>query len=312
MIRRQVLAAAMLTATALVAGCTESRPEAASPTSAPATSTPSATPNATPSAAPVPAPAELAALERRFGARIGVYAVDTGTGRTLAHRADERFAYASTCKALAAGAMLAATSDADRDRVVRYRRADLVAHSPVTERHVETGMTLRDAAEAAVRYSDNTAGNLLFDALGGPAGFARALREEGDSVTRPVRTEPELNAATPGDERDTSTPRALAGSLRAYTLGETLPPADRDLLLGWMRASTTGSGLVRAGVPAGWQVADKSGTGGYGTRNDIAVVWPPDSAPIVLAVMSSRGSRDAKPDDTLVAEAARATVTALR
>ncbi|RQX28984.1 class A beta-lactamase, partial [Micromonospora chalcea] len=195
---------------------------------------------------------------------------------------------------------------------VRYRRADLVAHSPVTERHVETGMTLRDAAEAAVRYSDNTAGNLLFDALGGPAGFARALREVGDSVTRPARTEPDLNAATPGDERDTSTPRALAGSLRAYTLGEALPPADRDLLLSWMRASTTGSGLVRAGVPAGWQVADKSGTGGYGTRNDIAVVWPPDSAPIVLAVMSSRGSRDAKPDDTLVAQAARATVTALR
>ncbi|MFJ8204439.1 class A beta-lactamase [Micromonospora chalcea] len=308
MIRRQVLTAAMLTATALVAGCTKDRPEAASPTSAPTAPAASATPNAE----PVPAPAELAALERRFGARIGVYAVDTGTGRTLAHRADERFAYASTCKALAAGAMLAATSDADRDRVVRYRRADLVAHSPVTERHVETGMKLRDAAEAAVRYSDNTAGNLLFDALGGPAGFARALRDVGDRVTRPVRTEPELNAATPGDERDTSTPRALAGSLRAYTLGEALPPADRDLLLGWMRASTTGSGLVRAGVPAGWQVADKSGTGGYGTRNDIAVVWPPDSAPIVLAVMSSRGSRDAKPDDTLVAEAARATVTALR
>ncbi|MEU4439945.1 class A beta-lactamase [Micromonospora chalcea] len=308
MIRRQVLTAAMLTATALVAGCTKDRPEAASPTSAPTAPAASATPNAE----PVPAPAELAALERRFGARIGVYAVDTGTGRTLAHRADERFAYASTCKALAAGAMLAATSDADRDRVVRYRRADLVAHSPVTERHVETGMTLRDAAEAAVRYSDNTAGNLLFDALGGPAGFARALRDVGDRVTRPVRTEPELNAATPGDERDTSTPRALAGSLRAYTLGEALPPADRDLLLSWMRASTTGSGLVRAGVPDAWQVADKSGTGGYGTRNDIAVVWPPDSAPIVLAVMSSRGSRDAKPDDTLVAQAARATVTALR
>ncbi|MBB5113730.1 beta-lactamase class A [Micromonospora echinospora] len=308
MIRRQVLAAAMLTATALVAGCTKDQPEAAPSTSAPTASTP----NATPSAEPVPAPAELAALERRFGARIGVYAVDTGTGRTLAHRADERFAYASTCKALAAGAVLAATSDADRDRVLRYRRADLVAHSPVTERHVDTGIALRDAAEAAVRHSDNTAGNLLFDALGGPAGFERALRDVGDRVTRPVRTEPELNAATPGDTRDTSTPRALVGSLRAYTLGEALPPADRDLLLGWMRASTTGSGLVRAGVPAGWQVADKSGTGGYGTRNDIAVVWPPDGAPIVLAVLTSRDSRDAKPDDALVAQAARATVTALR
>ena len=304
--RRQAIAAVLTTA--LAAGCTTDRPASAPRTTASAASTTSATQ----SPSPVPAPPELAALERRSGARIGVYAVDTGTGRTLAHRADERFAYASTCKALAAGAMLAATSDAERDRVVRYRRADLVAHSPVTERHVDTGITLRDAAEAAVRYSDNTAGNLLFDALGGPDGFARALRDVGDRVTRPARTEPELNAATPGDERDTSTPRALAGSLRAYTLGDALRPADRDLLLGWMRASTTGSGLVRAGVPDGWQVADKSGTGGYGTRNDIAVVWPPDRAPIVLAVMTSRDSRDAKPDDALVAQAARATVTALR
>ncbi|MET7470849.1 class A beta-lactamase [Micromonospora sp. NPDC005222] len=304
--RRQAIAAVLTTA--LAAGCTTDRPGPARRNTTPAASATSATP----SPSPVPAPPELAALERRFDARIGVYAVDTGTGRTLAHRADERFAYASTCKALAAGAVLAATSDADRDRVVRYRRADLVAHSPVTERHVRTGMTLRAAAEAAVRHSDNTAGNLLFDALGGPAGFARALSDVGDRVTRPARTEPELNAATPGDERDTSTPRALAGSLRAYTLGDALRPADRELLLGWMRAGTTGSGLVRAGVPDGWQVADKSGTGGYGTRNDIAVVWPPGRAPIVLAVLSSRDSRDAKPDDALVAQAAKVAVTALR
>lgn len=313
MIRRRLLAGAAVLTAAVTAGCTTDRPATAPPTSVPTvTATALPTVPATPATSPVPAPPELAALERRFGARLGVYAVDTGTGRTLAHRADERFAYASTCKALAAGALLAATSDADLDRVVRYRRADLVAHSPVTERHVATGMTLRDAAEAAVRYSDNTAGNLLFDALGGPAGFERALRDAGDRVTRPVRGEPDLNAATPGDERDTSTPRALVGSLRAYTLGGALPPADRELLLSWMRASTTGSGLVRAGVPAGWQVADKSGTGGYGTRNDIAVVWPPGGAPIVLAVMSNRDSRDAEPDDALVAQAARATVTALR
>ncbi|MGC4896800.1 class A beta-lactamase [Micromonospora sp. DT31] len=320
MIRRQVVTVAAALVTALPAGCAADRPEAAphstglaAPT-VPTTPTTPATPAnpATPASSPVPPPVELAALERRFDARLGVYALDTGTGRTLAHRADERFAYASTCKALAAGAMLATTSDADRDRVVRYRRTDLLAHSPVAEQHLGTGMTVRAAAEAAVRHSDNTAGNLLFAALGGPAGFARELRDIGDRVTRPARTEPTLNAATPGDVRDTSTPRALADSLRAYTLGDALPPADRELLLGWMRASTTGAGLVRAGVPAGWQVADKSGTGGYGTRNDIAVVWPPGGAPIVLVVLSTRGARDAEPDDALVAHAARVTLAALR
>ncbi|MGC4891001.1 class A beta-lactamase [Micromonospora sp. DT227] len=304
---KHVRRAAAALAIVLLAGCT-STPPAPRASTAPAAST---APGAS-TGAPVPVPGELAALERRFGARIGVYAVDTGTGRTLAHRADERFAYASTCKALAAGALLAAASDADLDRVVRYRRADLVSYSPVTERHVGSGMTLRAVAEAAVRHSDNTAGNLMFAELGGPAGFERALRGVGDRVTDPARTEPDLNEAAPGDVRDTSTPRALVGSLRAYALGDVLPPPDRAVLLDWMRSSTTGAALVRAGAPAGWRVADKSGTGGYGTRNDIAVVWPPNAAPIVLAVLTTRADRNATPDDALVAGAAAATLAAIR
>ncbi|MEV0156475.1 class A beta-lactamase [Micromonospora sp. NPDC050686] len=299
---------AVVLAVGVAAGCTPTPPSAApGPTAVPGTTAP-----AGPTATPVAPPAELTALERRFDARLGVYAVDTGTGRTLAHRADERFAYASTCKALAAGAVLAAASDAELDRVVRYRRADLVPHSPVTERHLASGMTLRAVAEAAVRHSDNTAGNLLFAELGGPAGFQRALRGIGDRVTDPARTEPELNEAAPGDVRDTSTPRALAGSLKAYVIGDALAPADQAVLLGWLKGSTTGAGLIRAGVPAGWQVADKSGTGGYGTRNDIAVVWPPNAAPIVLAVLSTHAGRDAEPDDALVARAAEVTLAALR
>ena len=304
---KHVQRAAAVLAIVFLAGCT-STPSAPRAGTAPATGP---APGAS-TGAPVPVLGELAALEGRFGARIGVYAVDTGTGRTLAHRADERFAYASTCKALAAGALLAATSDADLDRVVRYRRADLVSYSPVTERHVGSGMTLRAVAEAAVRQSDNTAGNLMFAELGGPAGFERALRGVGDRVTDPARTEPDLNEAAPGDVRDTSTPRALAGSLRAYALGDVLPPPDRAVLLDRMRSSTTGAGLVRAGAPAGWRVADKSGTGGYGTRNDIAVVWPPNAAPIMLAVLTTRADRNATPDDALVAGAAAATLAAMR
>lgn len=252
------------------------------------------------------------ALERRFDARLGVYAVDTGSGATVVHRADERFAYASTIKALAAAALLAVTTPADLDRIVRYSRADLVPHSPVTERHVADGMSLRDLAEAAVRYSDNTAANLMLDRLGGPAGLAARLRALGDTTTRPARTEPTLNEATPGDVRDTSTPRALATDLRAYVLGDALGAEDRTVLTGWLRANTTGGTTIRAGAPAGWTVGDKTGTGGYGTRNDIAVLWPPDGAPVVLAVMSSRTAKDARPDDALIAEATRLTVAALR
>ncbi|MEU4568194.1 class A beta-lactamase [Micromonospora sp. NPDC023956] len=302
---RRVAAGVALTGLLASTACGPGEPPspAPGPTSA-AASTP------TPAAGPVAGRA-FGALEARFGARLGVYAVDTGSGATVAHRADERFGYASTFKALAAAALLDATSPAELDRVVRYTRADLLPHAPVTGRNVGTGMSLRDLAEAAVRYSDNTAANLILAELGGPAGFARHLQALGDRTTKPARTEPGLNEAAPGDDRDTSTPRALATDLRAYVLGDALDAADRALLTDWLRRNTTGDGLVRAGVPAGWAVGDKTGTGGYGTRNDIAVLWPPGGAPIVLAVLSSRAAEDAEHDDALIAEATRAALDAL-
>ncbi|MET7950450.1 class A beta-lactamase [Micromonospora sp. NPDC005324] len=261
-----------------------------------------------------PSPAadqEFRRLEEQFGVRLGIYAVDTGTGRTVEYRSDDRFAYASTWKALAAAEVLDGTTDAQLNRVVRYSARDLVAHSPVTEKHVGEGMSLRALADAAVRYSDNTAGNLLLRHLGGPAGFESKLRALGDTVTDVARYETALNEATPGDKRDTSTARALVRDLRAYTVGDVLEPADRDVLRGWLRGNTTGAALVRAGVPVGWVVGDKTGTGGYGTRNDIAVLWPPDRAPIVLAVLSSRDTKDATPDDALIAQATRVLVASL-
>nr|WP_307249184.1 class A beta-lactamase [Catenuloplanes indicus] len=259
-----------------------------------------------------PAPASATGvyqrLEQRYDARLGVYAVDTGTGRTVTFRPDERFAYASTFKALAAAAVLDRTTDAELRRVIRYTAADLVDYSPVTELHVDEGMTLAAIAEAAITVSDNTAGNLLFRELGGPDGLERALRAIGDRVTSADRIETELNTAIPGDRRDTSTPRALATGLRAYALGGELCRGDREQLTAWLRANTTGAETIRAGVPAGWVVGDKTGSGGYGTRNDIAVLWPPSGAPIVLAVLSTRDTADAAYDNALLADAAAAVV----
>ncbi|WP_422733124.1 class A beta-lactamase [Micromonospora sp. WMMD558] len=254
---------------------------------------------------------EFRRLEERVDARLGVYAIDTGTGRTVGYRADERFAYASTFKALAAAEVLDETTDAELDRVVRYSADDLVTYSPITERHVADGMTLRAIADAAVRYSDNTAGNLLLRRLGGPQKFEKELREVGDKVTDPARYETALNEARPGDRRDTSTARAMAQDLRAYAVGDALEPADRDILNGWLRGNTTGGELIRAGVPDGWVVGDKTGAGGYGTRNDIAVIWPPDRAPIVLAVLSSRDQKDAGYDNALIARAAEVVIATL-
>ena len=186
------------------------------------------------------------------------------------------------------------------------------AYSPVTERRVGTRMTLKELCAAAVRYSDNTAANLLLDRLGGPHGLDAILEELGDDVTRMERPEPELNDWTPGDTRDTSTPRALARDLRALVLGDALEQPERAQLARWLRTSTTGAALIRAGVPEGWTVGDKTGTGAtYGARNDIAVVWPPGRAPVVLAIMTTRPEPDAEHDDRLIARAASAAVGAL-
>jgi beta-lactamase class A len=261
-----------------------------------------------------PAPSvarEFGRLEAEFDARLGVYALDTGSGQAVEHRADERFAFASTFKALAAGALLARHSPAELDRTITYAGTPLEPNSPITAQHVRDGMTLHDLMAAAVRYSDNTAANLMFAELGGPAGLEKDLRALGDRVTEADRVETELSEAKPGDRRDTTTPRAFAGDLRAYVLGDALPAADRTLLTGWLRTNTTGDELIRAGVPRGWVVGDKTGSGGYGARNDIAVVWPPHRAPIVLAIMSTRDTVDAEHDDALIARAATAAVTAL-
>ncbi|WAU83195.1 class A beta-lactamase [Streptomyces sp. Qhu-G9] len=256
-------------------------------------------------AATAPYAGELKELERKFDARLGVYAIDTGTGREVAYRDGERFGYHSTFKALEAGAVLRKYSLSGMDKVIKYSSDDLVANSPVTEKHVETGMTLSELCDAAVRYSDNTAANLLFEALGGPERLESELRKLGDKVTLMDRIEPHLSDWVPGETRDTSTPRALAKDLRAYVLGDVLRKRERAQLTTWLKTNTTGNEVIRAGVPAGWVVGDKTGSGsGYGARNDIAVVWPPDSAPIVMAILTNRGEAKDVHDNKLLAEAA--------
>jgi beta-lactamase class A len=277
---------------------------------APAPAAPSTPPSSAAPAAPS-ADTELAALEAEFDARLGVYALDTGTGRALEYEADTRFAYASTIKAPLAGVVLLETTEAELDELVTYEASDLLEYAPVTSQNVATGMTLRALADAAVRYSDNTAANLLFDRIGGPAGLDAALEELGDDVTQVDREEPSLNEATPGDPRDTSTARALATVLERLVVGDALDPGDRATLTAWLVGNTTGDALIRAGVPAGWTVGDKTGSAAYGTRNDIAVIWPPDAAPIVLAVLSSRASADAEHDDALLARATTVVLEAL-
>ncbi|MFK8850968.1 class A beta-lactamase [Streptomyces sp. Ac-502] len=301
--RRALLAAAFVP----LAGCT-SGGATASPT-APAFPTAPAPPSATPEAR---RHRRLNELEREYGARLGVYALATGTGASVTHRADERFAFCSAFKGLAAAAVLHRNPLSHLDTIVTYTEDDLMKHSPVTGKHVSTGMSIRRLCDAAVRYSDGTAGNLLLRDLGGPGELTSFARRLGDPVTRMDRIEPAITEATPGDPRDTSSPRAFGTDYRKLVVGNVLPTDKRAFLRDLLVRNTTGAERVRAGLPKSWTVADKTGTGDYGTLNDIAVAWPTESAPpIVISIMSSKPAKDAAYDQQLLARAAEYVVATL-
>ncbi|MCX5214288.1 class A beta-lactamase [Kitasatospora sp. NBC_00240] len=260
---------------------------------------------------------QLHALEQAHSARLGVFAYDTVTGRTVLHRADELFPMCSTFKTIAVAAVL---RDLDRDgeflaRRIRYTGKDVTdsGYAPITglPENLADGMTVADLCAAAVDHSDNTAANLLLRELGGPRAVTRFCRSVGDGVTRLDRWEPELNSAEPGRVTDTSTPRAIGRTYARLTLGDALRPHDRERLTGWLLANTTGDHRLRAGLPADWTVADKTGTGAYGTTNDVAITWPPGRGPIVLAALSTKHDSAAPADEPLIADTAALLAAAL-
>lgn len=261
-------------------------------------------------------PAAFARIEAARGGRLGVAVLDTGTGtgQRAGYRQDERFPLGSTFKLLAAAAILA-RADAGQDnmdRRVRYTRDDLITYSPETEKHVGgDGMTLAALCEAAVILSDNTAGNLLLDALGGPQGFTAYLRSLGDSVTRLDRRETALNEARPGDPRDTTSPAAMLASLQALTVGTALSDPAKAALLGWLRNNKTGDARLRAGLPSEWQAGEKTGSSENGTSNDVGLLWPPNGgAAVLVAAYLTQGSADGKLRDAALADVGAAVTAA--
>lgn len=250
---------------------------------------------------------QFAELEAKANGRLGISFIDTATGCEITYRGNERFPFCSTFKVLVVGAILQ-QSMAQPGLLLQnvlYSKADLVTYSPLTEKRLAQGMTITELCAATLQYSDNTAANLLMRQLGGLQGVNRFARSIGDASFRLDRWETALNSALPGDERDTTTPSAMAASLKKLVLGDVLAAPQRERLIGWMKANTTGNASIRAGVPAGWIVGDKTGSGGYGTTNDIAVLWPQKGAPLVLAVYFTQHQPDADPRRDIIAEATR-------
>lgn len=256
----------------------------------------------------------MSALEKESGGRLGTFArCCDANERTFGYRMNERFAMCSTFKFLAAAAVLARV-DAGQERMgrtIQVARSDLAGYSPVTEKHVGSAMTVRELCEAMMTLSDNTAANLLLHDLDGPAGLTRFLQSVRRSKTRLDRMEPFLNEGTPGDDRDTTTPADMAAYMQIFLLGKNLHTASRNQLLQWMLDCKTGDARIRAGLPNGWKVGDKTGTGDPGTSNDIAIAFPPDGKPLIICVYLVGSPRSGTDRNAIIAEAARQMVSAL-
>ncbi|MBL8738824.1 MAG: class A beta-lactamase [Planctomycetes bacterium] len=266
---------------------------------------------------------ELAALERARGGRLGVAVLDTGRGTVRGHRLDERFALCSTFKLVLAAMVLdrAARGEGSLDERLRIAPADLIAHATVTKAAVDAAFargatageaTRRELAEAMQTRSDGTASNLLLRDLGGLGAFAAFCRAHGDLVTRLDRLEPEMNDVRPGDERDTTTPRAMAQLVARLFADGGIAPVARQTLWRWMVATGTGVARVRAGLPPAWPAGDKTGTGGgVGVTvkcNDVVRIEPPGHAPLVVAVYYDTGVVAEWPsdaDEAVLAEVGR-------
>jgi beta-lactamase class A len=259
-------------------------------------------------ASPDDASQRLAELERQHGGRLGVAILDTGNGRCTTHRGDERFLMCSTFKLLAVAAVLARVDRGIEhlDRRVVFGREVLLSCAPITSQHVGSpGMSVAELCAAAITVSDNTAANLLLASMGGPSAVTRFARSLGDTVTRLDRIEPDLNVASPGDIRDTTTPNAAIATQQKLLLGDALSAVSRAKLIAWLRGCTTGAEKLHAGLPPGWSIGDKTGSGAQNETNDVGILYPPQRPPLLVTAYYAGSSADAASRNAVLAEAGR-------
>lgn len=257
---------------------------------------------------------ELKHIEQENDVTIGVYGMNTDNGKVYKHNADERFAFASTYKAIASGILLNNMPNGKLNKKIKINEQDMVAYSPVTEKYIGKTMSLKSLVQASMLQSDNTANNKIINEIGGIEGFNNELKGLGDYISKPQRLEPDLNDYDPTKIADTTTPRAAATTLHKLLASNQMDKDNQALLKQVMIENETGDSLIKAGVPKAYTVGDKSGQGlTYGTRNDLAFIYTDKHRkPIILAVYTKQDQKNAKPDDKIIAAAAKEAIKKLK
>ncbi|MCG7339234.1 class A beta-lactamase [Staphylococcus sp. ACRSN] len=252
-------------------------------------------------------------LEKKYDTTIGVYGINTKNDIEINHHSDDRFAFASTYKAIASGILLERMTPQELNKKIAIHQSDIVTYSPVTEKYVGKSMTIKSLIEASMLKSDNTANNKIIQELGGISSFKYALRQLGDGVSEPQRLEPDLNNYNPNNIADTTTPRAAAKNLNQILTQSNMHKSNLQFLKKLMIENETGDSLIKAGISDDFVVGDKSGQGTtYATRNDLAFIYPKgEDKPIILAIYTKQHDKNGKPNDEVIEKAAKVAIHAL-
>lgn len=245
---------------------------------------------------------KLKRLEHRIDGQIGFYAIDTNSGKIIAYRENQTFPFQSTFKLMGVAALL----HHDQSTPMLQKRIfinpeQLLMWHPISGLYLNQQVSLQTLAEGAVSYSDNTAINLIMRELGGLDKVNHFARMAGNLSFNLKHYELNLNS-NPGSNEDASTAKDMAISVKNIVLGNILSEHNKQLLLQWMRHNTTGYRRIRAGVPLGWAVADKTGSGRYGIANDIGIIWSPSCKPIILSIYTHQNTKDAIAQDDVIAK----------
>ncbi|WP_441007635.1 class A beta-lactamase [Tatumella ptyseos] len=250
---------------------------------------------------------KLSALEKASHGRLGIYLINASDSDYFSYQGSDRFPLCSTSKIMVTAKLLKDSQSSLNllDSTVKINKVDLVNYNPITGKNIGKTMSIAELSKAALQYSDNTAMNLLLQKAGGIKAINAFARSLGDHDFLLSRNEPTLNTTLPGDTRDTTTPRAMAKTLHKLTLGDALESDKKALLISWLEGNTTGEHSIKAGVPTDWRVGDKTGSGDYGTTNDVAVIWTDKNKPLVLAIYFTQYAKTAMPRKDVLAKAAK-------
>jgi beta-lactamase class A len=255
--------------------------------------------------------ARLAELVANAGGKVSVSVVHVESKRSVTVGAQQWLPLQSVFKLPLAVAVLreVQAGQVSLDQVLTVRAEDRAPGVTMNEKkwaQVPRSVSVRQLLEYSLVDSDNTSSDKLLELIGGPAVLTERMRSlgfEGIAVRAPTKA-----MGPSGELPNEATSEAIAGLLASLQRGEVLQAPQRTLLWDILQHARTGERRIRAGLPPGTPVLDKTGTGGNGTAtNDVGVVTlPGNGGHLAIAVLIAASSLPSKRQEDLIADIARA------